>query len=488
MNRSIVHLTRCFACALALTTAYAQTASAQYAFERGFPAAGTADKAYDASDFRRAIEAYKFFYPTVATEAVMQQIVAAGAKVNEVGIVMATSPRQQFAAANADTPYAIATVDLTSSGPMVVELPPGPYIGFVDDHNMHWVMDNGMIGPEEGRGGKQLILPPDYQGEVPGGYYASRSKTWKVIVFVRIMPVGGDVAKALQAVDGIKVYPLAKAGQPVTFRFIDVTAKTMSLPLLAWEDKMDYWRQLHAVIQTETAPAEFRPMLGMLEQIGIVNGKPFEPNARAQRILEQAAQTALAEMRVDAYAQRNPEFIAWKGRTWEWVTVQNISPETGDLGVPAYLDLDASDAYFFLAYGTSPSIGKRVVGEGSVYWMAIRDGTGAYLDGGKTYKLTVPGPVPAKLFWSMTVYDVDTRCLIATDQDRAAIRSLLDHPQVNADGSYDIYFGPKAPAGKERMWVKTIPGKGWFGVFRNYGPQAPALDGTWKLNDIVEVR
>jgi hypothetical protein len=102
--------------------------------------------------------------------------------------------------------------------------------------------------------------------------------------------------------------------------------------------------------------------------------------------------------------------------------------------------------------------------------------------------LTVPGPVPGKLFWSMTVYDVDTRCLIATDQDRAAIRSLLDKPQANANGSYDLYFGPKAPAGKEGMWVKTIPGKGWWSAFRIYGPQAPAFDGTWKLNDIAEVK
>jgi hypothetical protein len=83
---------------------------------------------------------------------------------------------------------------------------------------------------------------------------------------------------------------------------------------------------------------------------------------------------------------------------------------------------------------------------------------------------------------------VDTRCLIATDQDRAAIRSLLDKPQASADGSYELYFGPKAPAGKEAMWVKTIPGKGWFSAFRIHGPQAPADDGSWKLSDIAEVR
>ena len=466
---------------------HAESATLPYKFARGFPAAGTAERAYDASDLRRAIEAYKFFYLTIASEAVMQQGQAAGAKVNEIGTVMATGPRQQFGAANADTPYAITTVDLKAAGPMVVELPPGPFIGFVNDHNMRWVLDMGTIGPEKGAGGKHLILPPDYKGTVPEGYYASRSKTWKVVVFVRVVPLAG-VAKAIEAINGVKVYPLSKAGEPVTHRFIDVSEKTMPLSLLMWEHGLDYWRELQAVIQTETAPDEFRPFLGMLAALGIEPGKPFNPDARAQQILEEAARTALAEMKVVFYASRNPARIAWKDRLWEWFPLQLINAQTGDFGIPAYLDVEASDGYAFCGYGVSAAIGKRAVGAGSVYWLALRDETGAYLDGAKTYKLTVPGPVPGKLFWSMTVYDVDTRCLIATAQDRAAIRSHLDKPQANANGSFDLWFGPTSPPGKEAMWIKTIPGKGWWGAFRIYGPQAPAFDGTWKLNDIELVK
>ncbi len=163
MNRSSISLFVSLAaliCALAVTTACAPTAASQYKFERGFPATGTAEKAYDAADLRRAIEAYKFFYPTMATEAVMQQMLSNGAKINEIGHVMATSPLQQFGGANADTPYALTTVDLELSGPMVVEIPAGPYIAFVDDHNMRWVQDMGLIGPDKGKGGKHLILPP----------------------------------------------------------------------------------------------------------------------------------------------------------------------------------------------------------------------------------------------------------------------------------------------------------------------------------------
>ncbi len=139
-------------------------------FERGFPTPATVERAHDAADLRRAIEAYKFFFPTLGTEAVMQQMLSNGAVINEVGHVMATSPIQQFAGANVDTPYALTTVDLKLSGPMVVEIPAGPFVCFVDDHNMRWVLDMGLIGPNKGKGGKHLILPPDYKGEVPSGY------------------------------------------------------------------------------------------------------------------------------------------------------------------------------------------------------------------------------------------------------------------------------------------------------------------------------
>lgn len=467
----------------------AQQADSPYRFERGYPIGATAERAYDAVDLRRAVEAYKFFYGTLATEAVMQQIQTAGAKPNEVSIVMASSPRQQFAAANADTPYAIGILDLKTAGPMVVELPPGALIGFVDDHNMRWVHDMGTIGPDKGRGGKHLILRPDYTGAVPEGYYVARSKTWKVINFIRSVPLDGDFAKAIRAVvNGVKVYPLAKAGAPVTHRFIDVSDKTMPLPILAWEDNLDYWRQPHAVMDAETVLEAFRPMNGMLAQLGIAKGKPFNPDARTKRILEEAANTALAEMRVMYCTSRNPERIAWKDRMWEWYPLQLINAETGDFGVPEFLDLEFTDGYWWCGYGTSAAIGARKVGAGSVYWGAFRDGTGAFLDGGKSYKLTIPGPVPATLFWSATVYDADTRCMIATDQDRAALRSLIEKPQPNADGSYDLYFGPKAPAGREGQWIKTIPGKGWNVFLRIYGPQAPAFDGAWKLNDIAEAR
>jgi len=162
--------------------------------------------------------------------------------------------------------------------------------------------------------------------------------------------------------------------------------------------------------------------------------------------------------------------------------------ESGNFGSTDAIDLDASDQYFFFGWGTSSAIGRQEVDGGSIYFLSFRDTSGAFLDGGNRYKMMIPAPVPAGLFWSMTVYDAETRCLIETELNRAAVRSHLDRPQTNADGSYDIFFGPKPPEGKQGNWVQTIPGRGWFPMVRIYGPKKEAFDGTWKLGDISEMK
>jgi hypothetical protein len=461
--------------------------SSPYKFERGYPTASTVELAYNNTDLGRAIEAYKFFYPTMVTEAMMQEVPASD-KPNQVGVKFVTAPRHQFLTANSDTPYAYGVLDLKADGPMVIELPPANFIGFVNDHNTRWVLDMGNNGPDKGQGGKHLVLPPDYKGNIPAGYYGGQSATWKDLFIIRAIPPEGNTTKAFQALDSVKVYPLAKAGEPVTFHFVDVTDKALTNMLLQWEDKLDYWKQLKAILDAETAPQEFRPLLGMLQSLGIEKGIPFNPDARMTSILKDAANKANAEMRVNSYANREPKRIVWNDRNWEWAPLRQLNATTKDLGVASFLDLQAMDNWYFEAAGASASMGKREPGAGSIYYLGLRDNTGAYLDGSKTYKLTVPGPVPGKLFWSGTVYDVDTRSEIVTDQDKAAIRSLFEKPQPNPDGSIDLYFGPKAPVGKENQWVKTIPGKGWFTYFRIYGPEEPAFNGTWKLNNIVEMK
>ncbi len=163
--------------------------------------------------------------------------------------------------------------------------------------------------------------------------------------------------------------------------------------------------------------------------------------------------------------------------------------DQGDFGTADANDLDAADHYYFAGWGTSSSIGKKKVGAGSIYYVGVKDQAGAYLDGGKSYKLNIPGPVPAGLFWSATVYDAKTRCLIETELGRAAVRSHLDSPQANPDGSYDVYFGPTPPpeSVNKSNWVQTTPDQGYFAAIRIYSPKEAVFDGSWKLGDIVEI-
>ena len=215
--------------------------------------------------------------------------------------------------------------------------------------------------------------------------------------------------------------------------------------------------------------------------LGIVKGTPFAPDARMTGILEKAAKLANAQMRVQSFADRRPDRVVWEDRqSWEWVSLR---PENGAFDAPGYVDLDARETWFYQAMVESPAMFRRKAGFGSLYWFGGRDTTGAYLDGSQTYKLTVPGPVSARLFWSVTVYDAETRSEIVTDQGKAAVRSLVELKDKAAGSPADLYFGPAAPAGKEGPWIKTIPGRGWFTYLRLYGLEGPAFDGTWKPGD-----
>jgi len=461
-----------------------------YSFTRGFPAnEETIKQAQDATDLRRAIEAYKFYFPTVATEAVIQQFKPHGAIPNKVGIIMPQDPEQQFSVSNQDTPYIIAVLDFKKSGPLVIDIPAGPYIGLLCDHNMDPVADMGTIGAGKGKGEKNLILPPGYDGKIPEGYHPYQSETWEVVAAIRIMSTTGSYDESVELAQKVKIYPLSEAGKPSSFRIVDVNGQKAPLPMLKWETSMDYWRELHAVVDRETVQMRHRVMLGMLASVGIKKGEAFEPNERQTAILTKASKFGYEEMRILAFASPRPEKIVWEGRQWEWMPLSGpINAKFKEFGNENHRDLLAGDHFFFQAWGTTAAAGVRKVGAGSIYFATFKDSTGTYLDGAKNYKLTIPGPVPAKLFWSVTVYDSETRTIIDTDQGRGAVRMMFEKPQANADGSFDVYFGPDTLTGKENQWVKTIPGKGWFTYVRMYGPEDRLFDGTYKLPDIDKLK
>jgi len=457
---------------------------ATYTFERGFPTTEAVQHARDDQDLERAVTAYRFWYPTVSMEGVFNGNRELGIRDNEQLVILACGPRHVVFTGNSDTPYGAGVVDL-SGGPMVVDLPPGPFIALANDHHQRWILDMGLPGPDAGKGGKHLILPPGYEGQPPGGYHVGRSASVKIELAVRAMPVKGDVKGALDALRTIKVYPLATAANPRVLGFLDVSDKAMDATLLRWEDNVTYWEKLHAVIDAEPVMDEFRPMYGLLATLGIEKGKPFAPDTARRRMLEQAARAGRDQMLVSAFASARPERTVWPDRRWEWI---GLIPDAGDFETPAGLDVEARDRWFAQAILASPAMFRRQVGFGSLYWLGHRDKGGPFLDGGKTYRLNVPQPVPASLFWSVTAYDAATRSQVQTDQGRAALRSLLEKMAPNPDRSVDLYFGPRAPTGKEGQWIKTTPGRGWFSYFRIYGPEAPAFDGSWRPADFEDVK
>ncbi len=461
----------------------AQESNFGYEFVNGYPTEATIQKAYDDADLARAIQAYKFFYPTVSGEAILEGNQDVGIKPNAVSGTLDSKPLQLGFTLNSDTPYGPLLLDL-SKGPIVVELPAAPLIVVAMDVNQRWVADMGIPGPDAGKGGKHLILPPSYKGKIPASdYYIWKSSSDNLTVGIRSLPVGGDVPAAVERIKTVKIYPYEGKATPI--QWLDLSGKPQNTTPLDWETNIKFWEVLSKVVDREPSFELYHTYYGELSVLGIIKGKPFNPDARMKGILEKAAKMANAQMRVQSFADRRSDRLPWSDRQWEWV---GLRPENGDFETPTYLDLDAREVWFYQAIGASPAMFRRQAGQGSLYWLGLKDKDGKYVDGAKTYKLTIPQPVPAGLFWSVTVYDANTRSQVQTDQGYAALRSMFELKDVDKTQPVDLYFGPTAPEGKEKQWIKTIPGKGWFVYMRIYGPQEAAFNGPWKPGDFEEVK
>jgi hypothetical protein len=452
----------------------------EYRFEGGFPTPETVQRAYDDADLVRAITAYRFFFPSVSGSMIYRGNLEAGMVANQISAVVENAVGLRCFTPNSDTPYGGLMLDV-SDGPMVIELPPGALMGTVNDLNQRWVLDMGLPGPDRGEGGKHLLLPPGYAGDVPEGYYTGTPTTYRMIGLLRALPPHGDLKAGIALMETAKVYPLRPPEGWTEAGWADLSHEFDFSPF-PLENDLGYWQVLHELIDSEPPFSGYRNEYGELAALGIAKGRPFDPDARMSDILVRAAQIANAQMRVQSFADRRSDRAVWEGTHWEWAVLR---PENGTFDATSYVDLDAREKWFFQAQIESPAMFARSPGAGSLYWLCARDRTGAYLDGGRSYRLSVPLPVPDKLFWSVTVYDAETRAEIVTDQSLAALRSLVELPvdKLGDASTVDLYFGPEQPDGAEGRWIKTIPGRGWFVYFRIYGPDAPAFDGTWRLQD-----
>ncbi|MFJ1267099.1 DUF1254 domain-containing protein [Legionella lytica] len=439
--------------------------------------------AQDEQTVQQAVVAYRFWYPTVSAEAIFHGYREKNILDNKSLVILAATPQQLGFTLNSDTPYGGGTLDLTQ-GPFVIELPPGPYIALVDDHHQRWIVDMGIPGPDRGKGGKYLIVPPNYDKPIPEGYHVAHSSTYKLMLAIRALPQGGDTAGALNSLRKIKVYPLASASNPQLVTYVDGDTFYMDTTPLRWEKNIEYWKQLAKVINEEPILDEYKPMYGLLASLGIEKGQPFNPDERMQAILTKAAEIGHSQMMLSSFTNQSENVLVWPDRKWQWIgTLEN----KGNFETPWGIDLAARDRWFAIAIAASPAMFSRAPGAGSLYWLGIRDKKNQYLDGSKSYQLTIPQPVPARLFWSVTVYDVETRSEIQTEQNKAVLGSLMDFKDVDKSKPVPLYFGPIPPADKNARWIKTIPGKNWFSLLRIYGPEALAFDGSWKPGDFEQI-
>jgi hypothetical protein len=247
----------------------------------------------------------------------------------------------------------------------------------------------------------------------------------------------------------------------------------------------EFYEEINAVIQEESADSADPEILGQLAAIGIVKGKLFEPDARMKKILTDSVAVANATARLISFRPRDPAFFFYPGKSASFTPFVGRSSEFIQDSVRL---LDARTCFFYLATGITPAMSAKMVGAGSQYAVVAVDVDGNYLDGGKTYRLHLPPNIPVKTFWSLIPYDTQTRSVLQTDQRDTALTSESGTVKANGDGSVDVFFGPNAPAGKESNWIQTEPNKGWFTMLRLYGPLEPWFDKTWRPGEIELVK
>src|SRR5271165_42299 len=505
-----------------------QTRLGPLEFKDGAPSKETVEKVYDNLDFMHASETFLNAFRGASLVAARKGFIDAGVEDNAVIIFSELmESKSLFLTANADTVYYFGFLDLTK-GPLVVETPPLA-LGTFDDMWFRWVIDFGLPGPDRGEGGKYLLVPPGYTGDLPdSGFHVARSRTTRVLLVGRNFLEDNDPKRPVDLIKKtLKIYPY----QPGGFGTSIATGLDGKVPLLRSPDgKLDwaflrpqppakfvegsgrvmntvppndysFFETINELVQEEPADAMDPEVMGSLAAIGIVKGKPFAPDARMRGILNDAVATANATARALVFNPRESEgFAYYPGSAWQnslWVggyDFETPPPQVSSDGVitpyppTGARTLNSRTAWFYYATGITPAMIMRLPGIGSQYVWAFADADKNDLDGSKTYKVTLPPNIPAEKFWSLTLYDNQSRSMLQTPQryPRAGSQSYpTPAASADADGSTTVYFSATKPAGvKDGNWIQTSPDKGFNVMLRLYSPLEPFFTKQWRPSEV----
>jgi hypothetical protein len=487
-------------------------------FKDGAPGVDTAEKVYDALAFTRALNVFNNSFRGASAYALRQGFQSIGADDNDIVIFSELMDSNSlFLTANADTVYYVGTVDL-SNGPMVIEQPPNG-LGTINDMWFSWVIDIGRPGPDRGLGGKYLIVGPGYDGPLPeGGYFVAHSKTNYILYAARAFLVDNDPKPAVENIKAnLKIYPYTPgswgtsiaeaqegevriAQQPKISETKFIEGSGVAFNTIPPSD-YGFFEMVDANVQAEPATSYDPELAGQLAAIGIVKGKKFAPDERMKRILSDAAAVGNAFGRALnwRFAAAHPNWAYYPDSHWgnmlfEGGAFFETPPPLFEGGMFKPLPptgartLDSRTAFYYAYTLDSPAMIMRIPDAGSQYLMGFLDENGNSLDGAETYKVTLPKDIPARAFWSLTLYDNQTRSMLKTPQKypRAGSQSYPSPAAAaDADGSTTVYFGPEQPAGVARgNWIQTDPEKGWFVILRLYGPLEPFFEKSWRPSEI----
>jgi hypothetical protein len=491
-------------------------------FKDGAPSAATAEKVLDSLDYIRGVDAFMNSFSGASAYAIRKGFQSIGAEDNTVVIFSdLMDSNSLFLTANADTIYNLAVLDLTK-GPLVIEVPPNA-LGTVNDMWFGWIIDIGGPGPDRGQGGRYLILPPDYDGPLPdNGFFVGRSKTTHALYGVRAYLENNDPKPAAALIkDKLKIYPYTPGGYGTSIatalegkirlevnppipptKFVEASGKSFNtIP----PNDFSYFEMINELVQMEPATSTSPELLGQLAAIGIVKGKPFNPDARMKKTLTEAAAVGNAAGRIFNWrASEIPGWALYPGSMWAsmlWEGGYNFETPPPLITKEGYFKqlpatgartLNSRTAFYYGYTLDSPGMIMRLPNVGSQYLMGFMDADKNPYDGGKTYRVTLPKDIPAAAFWSFTLYDNQTRSMLQTPQryPRAGSQTYPSPAAVaDADGSTTVYFGPTKPAdAKDGNWIQTMPAKGWFMLLRLYSPRESFFTKEWRPSEVTLVR